>query len=49
MDPEYESKQKRCSIKKGQQVQVIVKESSSEIPQRGGNLYGIPRGQVSDN
>lgn len=38
MDPKYESKQKRCGIKKGQQVQVIVKESSSEIPQRGGNL-----------
>jgi len=38
MDPDYESKQKRCGIKKGQQVQVIVKESSPEIPQKGGNL-----------
>ena len=36
MDQEYENKLKRCDIRKGHIVQVIVKETSSNFPQWGG-------------
>ena len=36
MDQEYENKLKRCDIRKGHIVQVIVKETSSNFPQGGG-------------
>ena len=38
MDQEYENKLKRCDIKKGHIIQVIVKETSSDISQRGGGV-----------
>ena len=38
MDQEYENKLKRCDIRKGHIVQVIVKETSSNFPQRGGDV-----------
>lgn len=37
MDQEYEYKLKRCNIKKGHIVQVIVKETSSDFLQKGGD------------
>ena len=38
MDAEYENKLERFEIKKGQLVQVTVKEFCSELPQKGGNF-----------
>ena len=38
MDQEYENKLKRCDIRKGHIVQVIVKETSSNFPQGGGDV-----------
>ena len=38
MDPEYEKYNNSCDIKKGHMVQVIVKETSSSTPQKGGEV-----------
>lgn len=38
MDQEYENKLKRCDIKKGHNIQIVVRETSSDIPQRGGDV-----------
>lgn len=38
MDSEYEKYLNSCGIKKSHEVEIIVKETSPEIPQKGGTL-----------
>lgn len=38
MDSEYEKRLNSCGIKKSHEVCITVREVSSEIPQKGGNL-----------
>ena len=48
MDQEYENKLKRCDIRKGHIVQVIVKETSSNFPQGGGDVLWRTTGKDCD-
>lgn len=45
MDQEYENKQKRCGIKKGHDIQIVVRETSSNISQRGGDVLWTTTGK----
>lgn len=38
MDPEYEKESSRLGIKKGHVIEVVVREKSSELPQKGGAI-----------
>ena len=38
MDPEYEKELSRLGIKKGHVIEVVVREKSSELPQKGGAI-----------
>ena len=46
MDPEYEKYNNSCDIKKGHMVQVIVKETSSDVPQKGGDILWTTTGKT---
>ena len=38
MDPEYEKELSRLGIKKGHVIEVVVREKSSALPQKGGAI-----------
>lgn len=45
MNPEYEKQQNSCGIKKNHEINIIVREVSSEFPQSGGELIWTHTGK----